>query len=205
MPDKRVRLVTGLGNPGDTYAKTRHNAGFMAVDALSEAFSIPVEKKKFEAVYGRGTIKGIDVVLTKPMAYMNRSGPPVQNLLNFYRILREDMLIIYDDIDLAFGRLKINVKGGHGGHKGIKSIIDAFGGDDIPRLRIGVGRSESGISVSDYVLGRFSDKEKDDLDRIIKTARDAVITILCDGITEGMNRFNEKRIISASGKHEEEG
>jgi len=191
MPDKRVRLVTGLGNPGDTYAKTRHNAGFMAVDALSEAFSIPVEKKKFEVVYGRGTIKGIDVVLAKPMAYMNRSGPPVQNLSNFYRILREDMLVIYDDIDLAFGRLKINVKGGHGGHKGIKSIIDAFGGDDIPRLRIGVGRSESGIGVSDYVLGRFSDKEKDDLDRIIKTVRDAVVTTLCDGITEGMNRFNE--------------
>ncbi|MDP3282996.1 MAG: aminoacyl-tRNA hydrolase, partial [Desulfobacterales bacterium] len=144
MPDKRVRLVAGLGNPGDTYAKTRHNAGFMAVDALSEAFSIPVEKKKFEAVYGRGRIKGIDVVLAKPMAFMNRSGPPVQNLSNFYRILCEDMLIIYDDIDLAFGRLKISVKGGHGGHKGIKSLIDAFGGDDIPRLRIGVGRSESG-------------------------------------------------------------
>jgi len=151
MPDKRVCLFAGLGNPGDTYAKTRHNAGFMVVDALSEAFSIPVEKKKFEAVYGRGIIKGIDVVLAKPMAYMNRSGPPVQNLSNYYKILREDMLIIYDDIDLAFGRLKINVKGGHGGHKGIKSIIDTFGGDDIPRLRIGVGRSESGISVSDYV------------------------------------------------------
>ncbi|MBU2622227.1 MAG: aminoacyl-tRNA hydrolase [Proteobacteria bacterium] len=192
MPDKRVCLFAGLGNPGDTYAKTRHNAGFMVVDALSKAFSIPVEKKKFEAVYGRGIIKGIDVVLAKPMAYMNRSGPPVQNLSNYYRILREDMLIIYDDIDLAFGRLKINVKGGHGGHKGIKSIIDTFGGDDIPRLRIGVGRSESGISVSDYVLGRFSDKEKDDLDRIIKTARDAAVTVLCDGITEGMNMFNEK-------------
>jgi len=192
MPDKRVCLFAGLGNPGDTYAKTRHNAGFMVVDALSEAFSIPVEKKKFEAVYGRGIIKGIDVVLAKPMAYMNRSGPPVQNLSNYYKILREDMLIIYDDIDLAFGRLKINVKGGHGGHKGIKSIIDTFGGDDIPRLRIGVGRSESGISVSDYVLGRFSDKEKDDLDRIIKTARDAAVTVLCDGITEGMNMFNEK-------------
>ncbi len=193
MPDKRVCLFAGLGNPGDTYAKTRHNAGFMVVDALSEAFSIPVEKKKFEAVYGRGIIKGIDVVLAKPMAYMNRSGPPVQNLSNYYRILREDMMIIYDDIDLVFGRLKINVKGGHGGHKGIKSIIDTFGGDDIPRLRIGVGRSESGISVSDYVLGRFSDKEKDDLDRIIKTARDAAVTVLCDGITEGMNMFNEKK------------
>ncbi|RPH52921.1 MAG: aminoacyl-tRNA hydrolase [Desulfobacteraceae bacterium] len=192
MPDKRVRLVAGLGNPGDTYAKTRHNAGFMAIDALSESFSIPVEKKKFETVYGRGMIKGADVVLAKPMAYMNRSGPPVQNLSNFYRILREDMLVIYDDIDLAFGRLKINVKGGHGGHKGIKSLIDAFGGDDIPRLRIGVGRSESGINVSDYVLGRFSDKEKDDLDRIIQTVRDAVVTVISDGITEGMNRFNEK-------------
>ncbi|MDP2861788.1 MAG: aminoacyl-tRNA hydrolase [Desulfobacterales bacterium] len=198
MPDKRVCLVAGLGNPGDTYAKTRHNAGFMVVDALSEAFSIPVEKKKFEVVYGRGTIKGVDVVLAKPMAYMNRSGPPVQNLSNFYRILCEDILIIYDDIDLAFGRLKINVKGGHGGHKGIKSLIDAFGGDDLPRLRVGVGRSDSGISVSDYVLGRFSDKEKDDLDRIIQTARDAAVTVLCDGITEGMNRFNEKRTMKSS-------
>lgn len=200
MPDKRVRLVAGLGNPGDTYARTRHNAGFMAVDALSAAFSIPVEKKKFEAVYGRGTIKEIDVVLAKPMAYMNRSGPPVQNLTNFFKILQDDILIIYDDIDLAFGRLKINAKGGHGGHKGIQSIIDSFGGSDIPRLRIGVGRSESGISVSDYVLGRFSDKEKEDLDRIIKTARDAAVTIICEGITEGMNRFNDKRTLCETGK-----
>lgn len=200
MPDKRVCLVAGLGNPGDTYARTRHNSGFMTVDALSEEFSIPLEKKKFEAVYGRGTINGVDVVLAKPMAYMNRSGPPVQNLSNYFRVLREDVLIIYDDIDLVFGRLKINVKGGHGGHKGIKSIIDSFGGDDIPRLRIGVGRSESGISISDYVLGRFSDDEKEDLDRMIKTARDAAVTILCDGITEGMNRFNDKRIISERGK-----
>jgi len=200
MPDKRVRLVAGLGNPGDTYARTRHNSGFMVVDALSEEFSIPVEKKKFEVVYGRGIIKGVDVVLAKPMAYMNRSGPPVQNLLNYFRILCDDLLVIYDDIDLAFGRLKINVKGGHGGHKGIKSIIESFGKDDIPRLRIGVGRSESGISVSDYVLGRFSDKEKKDLDRMIKRARDAAVTILCDGMSEGMNRFNEKRTISESGK-----
>ena len=195
MPDKRVCLIAGLGNPGDTYARTRHNSGFMVVDALSDEFSIPVEKKKFEAVYGRGTINGIDVVLAKPMAYMNRSGPPVQNLSNYFRVLRKDLLVIYDDIDLAFGRLKINVKGGDGGHKGIRSIIDSFGGDDIPRLRIGVGRSESGISVSDYVLGRFSDMEKENLDRMIKTARDAAVTILCDGITEGMNRFNDKRII----------
>jgi peptidyl-tRNA hydrolase, PTH1 family len=200
MPDKRVCLIAGLGNPGDTYARTRHNSGFMAVEALSEKFSIPVEKKKFEAVYGRGTINGIDVVLAKPMAYMNRSGPPVQNLSNYFRVSRKDLLVIYDDIDLAFGRLKISVKGGDGGHKGIRSIIDSFGGDDIPRLRIGVGRSESGISVSDYVLGRFSDKEKEDLDRIIKTAGDAAVTILCDGITEGMNRFNDKRIASENGK-----
>jgi len=193
MPDKRIRLVAGLGNPGDKYAKTRHNAGFMAVDELSETFSIPVTKKKFETVFGRGVINGVEVVLAKPMAYMNRSGAPVYNLSNFFNIISDDILIIYDDIDLAFGRLKINEKGGHGGHKGIKSIIDSFGNDAVPRLRIGVGRSESAINVSDYVLGGFSDKEKEELDKIIKKARDAAVTVVCEGITAGMNRFNEKK------------
>ncbi|MBA4323161.1 MAG: aminoacyl-tRNA hydrolase, partial [Odoribacter sp.] len=103
-----------------------------------------------------------------------------------------------DDIDLAFGRLKINEKGGYGGHKGIKSIIDAFGDEYIPRLRVGVGRSETGISASDHVLGRFSNNEKDVLGQIIKRARDAVVKILCNGITEGMNRFNEKKATTES-------
>lgn len=196
MSEKNIRLVAGLGNPGDVYAQTRHNIGFMVVDALSGEFLIPVEKKKFDASYGRGVIEGIEVILAKPMAFMNRSGPPIQNLSSYYKILCENMLIIYDDVDLAFGRIKINEKGGYGGHKGMKSIIDAFGGEYIPRLRMGVGRSETGISTSDHVLGRFSNNEKDMLNQIIKRARDAVVKILCNGITEGMNRFNENKNIT---------
>jgi len=196
MSGKNIRLVAGLGNPGDAYVKTRHNIGFMVVDALSCEFSIPVEKKKFDASYGRGVIEGIEVILMKPMAFMNRSGPPVQNLSSYYKISCENMLVIYDDVDLSFGRLKINEKGGYGGHKGMKSIIDAFGGEYIPRLRLGVGRSESGISTSDHVLGRFSNDEYDLLERVIKRARDAVVKILCDGISDGMNRFNENRTIN---------
>lgn len=191
MSGKNIRLIAGLGNPGDAYVKTRHNIGFMVVDALSCEFSIPVEKKKFDASYGRGVIEGIEVILVKPMAFMNRSGPPVQNLSSYYKISCENMLIIYDDVDLAFGRLKINEQGGYGGHKGMKSIIEAFGGEYIPRLRLGVGRSESGISTSDHVLGRFSNDEYDLLERVVKRARDAVVKILCDGISDGMNRFNE--------------
>jgi len=196
MSGKNIRLIAGLGNPGDAYVKTRHNIGFMVVDALSCEFSIPVEKKKFDASYGRGVIEGIEVILMKPMAFMNRSGPPVQNLSSYYKISCENMLVIYDDVDLAFGRLKINEKGGYGGHKGMKSIIDAFGGEYIPRLRLGVGRSEAGISTSDHVLGRFSNDENDLLERVIKRARDAVVKILCDGISDGMNRFNENRTIN---------
>lgn len=196
MSGKNIRLVAGLGNPGDVYAKTRHNIGFMVVDALSGEFSIPVEKKKFDASYGRGVIEGIEVILVKPMAFMNRSGPPVQNLSGYYKISCENMLIIYDDVDLAFGRLKINEKGRSGGHKGMKSIIDSFGCEYVPRLRVGVGRSEAGISTSDHVLGRFGKNEKDLLDQIIKRARDAVVKILCNGITEGMNSFNEKKAIT---------
>ncbi len=196
MSVKNIRLVAGLGNPGDAYAKTRHNIGFMVVDALSDEFSIPIEKKKFDASYGRGVIEGIEVILVKPMSFMNRSGPPVQSLSGYYKISCDNVLIIYDDVDLAFGRLKINEKGRSGGHKGMKSIIDSFGDEYIPRLRMGVGRSEAGINTSDHVLGRFSNIEKDLLDQIIKRARDAVVKILCNGITEGMNRFNENKTIT---------
>ncbi len=191
MSEKNIRLVAGLGNPGDAYSRTRHNIGFMVADALSGKYSIPFEKKKFDASYGRGVIEGIEVVLVKPMAFMNRSGFPVQNLSAYFKISCGNMLIIYDDVDLAFGRLKINEKGGHGGHKGMKSIIDSFGDRNIPRLRVGVGRSESGISTSDHVLGRFSNTENDVIDNVINRALDAVVKILCNGISEGMNMYNE--------------
>ena len=198
MPQKRLRLVVGLGNPGDAYLKTRHNAGFMAVDEVAEAFSIPLVKRKFDTIFGRGSIDGVEVILIKPMAFMNLSGPPVLKIANYFKILCEDMLAIHDDIDLAFGRLKINEKGGDGGHKGVRSLMDAFGGGDFVRLRVGVGRPEARISAADYVLNGFSAKEIEVLDQITTKARDAVVTILCKGTKEGMNRFNNKRILISS-------
>ena len=198
MPQRRLRLVVGLGNPGETYSKTRHNAGFMVVDKISDAFSIAFEKQKFDARFGIGSVDGIKIVLAKPMAYMNRSGPQVQNIARYFRILCKDMLVVHDDIDLAFGRLKIKEKGGDGGNKGVRSIIDAFGGGDFTRLRIGVGRPEAGGNAADYVLGKFTLEEKKVLSQIITAARDAVVTILCKGTKEGMNRFNNKRIVILS-------
>jgi len=198
MPQKCVRLVVGLGNPGNTYKRTRHNVGFMVLDQIAEDFSIALVKKKFDTIFGRGSIDGVSVVLVKPMAFMNRSGPQVLKIAGYYRILSEEMLIVHDDIDLAFGRIKIKEKGGDGGHKGVRSIIDAFGGGGFTRLRIGVGRPEAAISAADHVLGKFSLKEKKVLHRIITEARDAVVTILCKGAKEGMNRFNDKRIVISS-------
>jgi PTH1 family peptidyl-tRNA hydrolase len=198
MPQKRLRLVVGLGNPGNTYKNTRHNVGFMVVDQIAEAFSIALVKQKFDTIFGRGSIDGVEVILAKPMAFMNISGPRVQKITGYYRILSEDMLIVHDDIDLAFGRIKIKEKGGDGGHKGVRSIIDAFGGGGFTRLRIGVGRPEAGMSAADYVLGKFTKEEKKVLHRIITEARDAVVTILCKDAKEGMNRFNDKRIVISS-------
>jgi peptidyl-tRNA hydrolase, PTH1 family len=196
MPQSLVKLIVGLGNPGKEYAMTRHNAGFIVVDKLAEAFRISIDKNKFDVIYGKGKIKGNDIMLAKPQAFMNRSGSPVRKLAGFYRISCEEMLIIHDDIDLAFGRIKIKEKGGDGGHKGIRSIIDAFGGGNFTRLRIGIGRSEAGADVVDHVLGRFNPEEKALLDKIIATAMDAALTILCESAKEGMNRFNRLKTIN---------
>jgi len=195
MPANRLRLVVGLGNPGNSYEDTRHNAGFMVADQIAQDFNISLNKTKFDAVFGRGFIEDVDVLLVKPMAFMNRSGPPLQKLAHYFRIPGEDMLVIHDDIDLAFGRLKIKEKGGHGGHNGIRSIMDAFGGGDFVRLRIGVGRSEAEGNVTDHVLGRFSDAKAEMVARVITVARDAAVTVLCEGMKVGMNAFNRKDLL----------
>jgi len=195
MPANRLRLVVGLGNPGRDYEDTRHNAGFMVVDKIAQDFNISFNKTKFDTIFGRGFIEDVDVLLAKPLAFMNRSGPPLQKLAHYFRIPGEDMLVIHDDIDLAFGRLKIKEKGGHGGHNGIRSIMDAFGGGDFDRLRIGVGRSEAGENVTDHVLGRFSGDKAEKVARVIAVARDAVVTVLNQGTKFGMNAFNRKDLL----------
>jgi PTH1 family peptidyl-tRNA hydrolase len=192
VPTNKLRLVVGLGNPGARYENTRHNAGFMIADKIARDFNISFDKRKFDCAFGRGFIEDVEVLLAKPMAFMNCSGPPIQKLAHFFRIQCKEMVVIHDDIDLVFGRLKIKEKGGHGGHNGIRSLMDAFGGGDFVRLRIGVGRSELGDNVTDHVLGRFSVQNAEVLTRIISGARDAIVTVLCKGTKAGMNLFNGK-------------
>jgi peptidyl-tRNA hydrolase, PTH1 family len=191
MARQDLYLVAGLGNPGAEYADTRHNAGFMVIDTLAAAHKIAVERKKFNVVYGRGRIEGVEVLLAKPQAYMNRSGPPLRQLAEYFRIQHEAVIVIHDDIDIAFERLKIKEKGGDGGHKGIKSLIEAFGGDQFVRLRVGVGRSDTGSNVVGHVLGRFSPDELSLVDNFTRKAADAIVTILCKGTKEGMNKYNQ--------------
>jgi PTH1 family peptidyl-tRNA hydrolase len=195
MPSQPLSLVVGLGNPGAAYALTRHNAGFMVADELAGKFDIGFDKRKFDTVFGRGHIEKEPVVLAKPMAFMNRSGPPVKMLADFFKISSEAVLVIHDDIDLAFGRLKIKEKGGHGGHNGLKSLMSVFGGGDFARLRIGIGRPAERVDVTGHVLGQYSAEESDLLARIVARARDAVVTVLTKGLKDGMNRFNDKQFL----------
>lgn len=197
MPSQRIRLLVGLGNPGKDYRHTRHNAGFLAVDRIAETFAIAMDRRRFDVIMGRGLVAGRDLILAKPQSYMNRSGPPVLRLAAYFKILCEEMLVVHDDIDLAFGRIKIKEKGGHGGHNGLRSLMDAFGGGDFARVRIGIGRSDA-FTVTDHVLGRFGPAEVKALDQIVGKAGDAIVTILDKGIQEAMNRFNNRRVITSS-------
>ena len=197
MDTSRRRLVVGLGNPGAEYQNTRHNIGFLAVDQIADEFSVSLSKKKFNLIYGQGHIEGAAVVLAKPQAYMNRSGLPTRQLADYFRILSRDILVVHDDIDLAFERIKIKTKGGDGGHRGVRSLMEVFGSDDFTRLRIGVGRGiadpDGGSdNVVGHVLGRFNAEENRLLPQVLTLARDAVVTVLREGVVIGMNRFNGK-------------
>ena len=191
-PVSAIGMVVGLGNPGDRYANTRHNIGFSVLDRVAERFGIPLNQNDFGAQYGIGDIHGKRTLLVKPMKYMNLSGLPVASLCSCHGLTCHEVLIVHDDIDLAFGRLKIKKKGGDGGHRGLRSLIETCGHGEFLRLRLGIGRSEGGEDVVEHVLGDFSDDEKRALGAILERAADAVITILHHGVKEGMNRFNRR-------------
>lgn len=191
-------MIIGLGNPGPRYSKTRHNIGFEVIDAISREFVISLKMHPSNARIGRGRIEGREVVLMQPMAYMNLSGIPVYQLAQSFGLSCEDMLIVHDDMDLAFGRIKIKEKGGSGGHNGIQSLIDAFGGGDFARLRMGIGRPEEGMNAVDHVLSSFNPEESIMVEHIISRARDAAVTVLCNGAKEAMNRFNRPIITISS-------
>lgn len=173
-------LVVGLGNPGGQYAKTRHNIGFMVADHLSLKWGIRLDSFGFDNMYGAGCLNQVLVVLAKPQLFMNLSGPAVFNLVRQFGIDRERIVVIHDDLDIPFGKIKIKTKGGHAGHKGIQSLVQFFGGGDFLRLRVGIGRPAAGDSVIDHVLGRFDAKERAVLGRVIELAGNSVETVFSD-------------------------
>ncbi len=192
MPEQGFTLVAGLGNPGVQYADTRHNIGFMVIDHLAEKHAVQLDSDRSGALVGRGRIKTCRVMLVKPLSYMNLSGIALEKLRERYRMSCRDIVVIHDDIDLAFERLKIKMKGGDGGHRGLSSIIDVFGDNDFIRVRMGVGRPQPGQGVVEHVLGAFDKDKKKNLETFITEAGEAVATILCEGAKEGMSRFNRK-------------
>jgi len=196
MAEIRQHLIVGIGNPGPVYALTRHNIGFMVVDQLVREYGLIGCRSRINAEIAEGNIAGVPVITAKPMAYMNRSGDPVSNIVRTHGIQCEDMVVIHDDIDLAYERLKIKEKGGDGGHNGLRSLIDALGTDDFVRVRMGVGRPEGDIGVVDYVLAEFDSNQRTMLGLFLSRAIEAAAAVLCEGAKAAMNRFNRKTLIS---------
>ena len=181
-------LIVGLGNPGREYENTRHNIGFAAIDIIAEKYNIDVNRTKFKGEYGEGFINGNKVILLKPYTFMNLSGESVREAIDFYKLTEEEVLIIYDDISLEVGRLRIREKGSAGGHNGIKSIINHMGTDVFTRIKIGVGAPKGDLV--NHVLGKFSQEEvmilKQTLDVVAKATED----IIANGAKDAMNKFN---------------
>ncbi|WP_300461406.1 aminoacyl-tRNA hydrolase [Desulfobacula sp.] len=193
MSGSKFKIVAGLGNPGKGYDQTRHNIGFLVVDDIALKSHLSFDKSRFDSEYVKDTIKGQNVFIIKPLTYMNRSGVPIHKFAAYYKVNIQDIIIVHDDMDLAFGKIKI-VKGrGHGGHNGVRSILEAFGKKDCIRIRVGVGHPGSGADVTGHVLGRFSPDEITRLDQCIDTASDACLYLLENGVTAAMNVFNTNR------------
>lgn len=189
-------VIVGLGNPDKKYENTRHNIGFDVIDALSNKYNIPVKEKKFKALCGSGVIEGVKVLLVKPQTYMNLSGESIAEVLNFYKLDPEtEMMVIYDDISLAPGNIRIRKKGSAGGHNGIKSIIAHAGTQVFPRIKVGVGEKPKGWDLADYVLGHFSDKEREYVNDAVKDAMDATIYMIQDDVDRAMNLYNAKKVV----------
>ena len=185
-------LIAGLGNPGKQYERTRHNMGFDTVDELVDRHRIPGSGIQHKAMYGKGMIAGEKVILAKPLTYMNLSGDSVREFINYYKIDPEtELIVIYDDIDLEPGQIRIRKKGSAGGHNGIKSIISHLGCDTFPRIRVGIGgEKHPGQDLADYVLGHFSGEEKEKLDEALENVVKAAELIAMDEIDEAMNRYS---------------
>ncbi len=188
-----MRIIVGLGNPNDKYQATRHNIGWDAITRISDDYRIPLDSKKHKAICGKGYIEGEKVILAQPVTYMNLSGESVRELVDFYKVAPEDIIVIYDDISLEVGQLRIRKKGSAGGHNGIKSIISHLGSDNFPRIKIGVGDKPKDWDLADYVLSRFQGEEQAIIRDALRDASDACRMMIATGIDEAMNRYNKKK------------
>lgn len=197
-------VIAGLGNPGRKYEKTRHNMGFLTVDRLAEKNDIKVNKLKHKALVGNGIISGQKVLLVKPQTYMNLSGESLCEIMDYYDVDMEDLLVIYDDFDLETGAIRIRKKGSAGSHNGMKSIINHLKSQDFPRIRIGIGQS-GGLDWKDFVIGKVGKQEEAVISEAIDRATDAVESILAEGIDRAMNEYNIKQKSSEKKASESKG
>lgn len=184
-------IVVGLGNPGDKYKATKHNVGFMAIDYLADKANIPLNKIKFKSLYGEGNIANQKVILAKPQTYMNLSGESVLELMNYYKVPIENLIVVYDDIDLDVGRIRIRPKGSSGTHNGMKSIIYLLQSDNFIRVRIGIGKQPSYMDLGNYVMGKFHGDETLAIEAAITNTCSAIEEIIKNGINSSMNKYNK--------------
>lgn len=187
-------IIAGLGNPTKEYEHTRHNVGFDTIDCIADQYGISINEKKHKALVGKGMIKGQKVILLKPQTFMNLSGESIRAALDFYKIDEKDeLIVIYDDISLPPGQLRIRKKGSAGGHNGIKNIIAHLGHDTFMRIKVGVGEKPAGYDLADYVLGHFSKDDRAIMEEAFKEATEAVKMMITDGPDAAMNAFNKKK------------
>lgn len=185
-----MTVIVGLGNPGNKYQFTRHNVGFRVIDVLSQQHNIKVNKLKHKALCGEGTIQGKRVMLVKPQTFMNSSGESVRDIVEWYKLPHENIIVIYDDVDLPVGTVRIRPSGSAGTHNGMKSVIYQLQSDSFPRIRIGIGKAPEGWDLADYVLSEFTENDYVPIKESIERAAAAVPAILTDGVAAAMNLYN---------------
>ena len=182
--------IVGLGNPGRQYQLTRHNAGFLVLDQIAKAWGVSIAKKDFQSLYGRITRAGQDIILVQPQTYMNLSGDAVGAIVRYFKIVPADLLVIYDDLDLPLGALRFRVSGSSGGHRGLTSVINCLGTNEIARIRLGIGRPPEGMAVADYVLTQYNAVEQSVLNEVITQGVKAAEAFIFQGAVFTMNHYN---------------
>lgn len=187
-------LIVGLGNPEKDYSNTRHNMGFDTINKLAKEYNIEVNKKKFEGLYGTGIINQEKVILLKPQTFMNLSGESVKKFIDFYKLDLKKLIVIYDDIEINPGSIRIRKKGGAGSHNGMKSVISMLQSEEFTRIRVGIGKPENKSDMINYVIGHIDEEEHNKLESGITLAKDATIESIKNGVDMAMNKFNIKTI-----------